>query len=127
MTLSSKHVTLNVIIIRFHHVVFMLIDHVVSFCLKCDHVKTNGERICWREDNHNGDDQTRDELTQSPALHYSEYLCLDKILSAQRLLSAEYGDEVHDEHLFIVTHQGILSIINVFFVCDIVWQVFSFL
>lgn len=38
---------------------------------------------------------------------YSEYLCLDKILSAQRLLSAEYSDEVHDEHLFIVTHQGI--------------------
>jgi len=57
----------------------------------------------------------RDELTQSPALHYSEYLCLDKILSAQRLLSAEYGDEVHDEHLFIVTHQGILLITNVIF------------
>ncbi|XP_072756410.1 tryptophan 2,3-dioxygenase isoform X3 [Anoplolepis gracilipes] len=37
---------------------------------------------------------------------YSEYLCLDKILSAQRLLSAEYSDEVHDEHLFIITHQA---------------------
>jgi len=64
---------------------------------------------------------------QSPALHYSEYLCLDKILSAQRLLSAEYGDEVHDEHLFIVTHQGILSITNVFFDCVHSLTSFSFL
>jgi tryptophan 2,3-dioxygenase len=39
-------------------------------------------------------------------LLYGEYLHLDKILSAQRLLSAEYSNEVHDEHLFIVTHQG---------------------
>ncbi|XP_020277669.1 tryptophan 2,3-dioxygenase isoform X2 [Pseudomyrmex gracilis] len=45
-------------------------------------------------------------ITQGPALLYGEYLCLDKILSAQRLLSAEYSDEVHDEHLFIVTHQA---------------------
>lgn len=37
---------------------------------------------------------------------YGEYLRLDKILTAQRLLSAEYNKEVHDEHLFIVTHQG---------------------
>lgn len=37
---------------------------------------------------------------------YSEYLRLDKILTAQRLLSTEYNKEVHDEHLFIVTHQG---------------------
>ncbi|XP_011646889.1 tryptophan 2,3-dioxygenase isoform X1 [Pogonomyrmex barbatus] len=58
-------------------------------------------------DDHNKDDQPRQfELTQGPALHYSEYLRLDKILSAQRLLSAEYSDEVHDEHLFIVTHQA---------------------
>jgi len=39
-------------------------------------------------------------------LLYGEYLHLDKILSAQRLLSAEYSNEVHDEHLFIITHQG---------------------
>lgn len=32
---------------------------------------------------------------------YGEYLMLDKLLSAQRMLST-----VHDEHLFIVTHQG---------------------
>ncbi|XP_017766471.1 PREDICTED: tryptophan 2,3-dioxygenase isoform X2 [Eufriesea mexicana] len=37
---------------------------------------------------------------------YSEYLRLDKILTAQRLLSTEYNKEVHDEHLFIVTHQA---------------------
>ncbi|XP_067203306.1 tryptophan 2,3-dioxygenase isoform X4 [Linepithema humile] len=45
-------------------------------------------------------------LTQEPGMLYGEYLRLDKILSAQRLLSAEYSNEVHDEHLFIVTHQA---------------------
>ncbi|XP_012522309.1 tryptophan 2,3-dioxygenase isoform X2 [Monomorium pharaonis] len=59
------------------------------------------------KDNHNRDDQIQQgELVQGPALNYSEYLLLDKVLSAQRLLSAEYGNEVHDEHLFIITHQA---------------------
>lgn len=50
--------------------------------------------------------QDGDQLTEGPGLLYGEYLHLDKILSAQRLLSAEYNKEVHDEHLFIVTHQA---------------------
>lgn len=37
---------------------------------------------------------------------YGEYLMLDKITSAQRLLSVEDSRPVHDEHLFIITHQG---------------------
>ncbi|EFN84120.1 Tryptophan 2,3-dioxygenase [Harpegnathos saltator] len=45
-------------------------------------------------------------MMTGPGLLYGEYLRLDKILSAQRLLSAEYSNEVHDEHLFIVTHQA---------------------
>ncbi|EZA49883.1 hypothetical protein DMN91_011631 [Ooceraea biroi] len=49
-------------------------------------------------------DQDKDKLMHG--LLYGEYLHLDKILSAQRLLSAEYSDEVHDEHLFIITHQA---------------------
>ncbi|KAL2727745.1 hypothetical protein V1477_017021 [Vespula maculifrons] len=54
------------------------------------------------------DDQSQEgtQLTKGPGLLYGEYLRLDKILSAQRLLSAEYNEEVHDEHLFIVTHQA---------------------
>ncbi|XP_012236013.1 tryptophan 2,3-dioxygenase isoform X1 [Linepithema humile] len=53
------------------------------------------------------EDHGQDEmLTQEPGMLYGEYLRLDKILSAQRLLSAEYSNEVHDEHLFIVTHQA---------------------
>lgn len=51
--------------------------------------------------------QDGEQLTEGPGLLYGEYLHLDKILSAQRLLSAEYNKEVHDEHLFIVTHQGL--------------------
>jgi len=39
-------------------------------------------------------------------LLYGEYLQLDKILTGQRLLSEVYSDCVHDEHLFIITHQA---------------------
>ncbi|KAK2584738.1 hypothetical protein KPH14_007069 [Odynerus spinipes] len=54
------------------------------------------------------DDQSQEgtQLTEGPGLLYGEYLRLDKILSAQRLLSAEYNETVHDEHLFIITHQA---------------------
>lgn len=38
---------------------------------------------------------------------YGDYLMLDKVLNAQRLQSAESNRPVHDEHLFIITHQGI--------------------
>ncbi|XP_058647856.1 tryptophan 2,3-dioxygenase B isoform X1 [Onychostoma macrolepis] len=37
---------------------------------------------------------------------YGEYLQLDKVLSAQVLQSQEKGNKIHDEHLFIVTHQA---------------------
>lgn len=40
---------------------------------------------------------------------YGEYLMLDKILKAQRMLSEENNCPVHDEHLFIITHQGKLN------------------
>ncbi|CAK9819441.1 Tryptophan 2,3-dioxygenase [Anthophora plagiata] len=51
-------------------------------------------------------DQENDQFTEGPGMLYGEYLRLDKILTAQRLLSAEFNKEVHDEHLFIVTHQA---------------------
>ncbi|KAG5860770.1 Tryptophan 2, partial [Gonioctena quinquepunctata] len=35
-----------------------------------------------------------------------EYLLLDKVLGAQRLLGEENLAPVHDEHLFIITHQA---------------------
>lgn len=61
---------------------------------------------CPMSSNEEDNQIQQNKLTQGPALHYSEYLCLDNILSAQRLLSAEYGNEIHDEHLFIITHQA---------------------
>lgn len=53
--------------------------------------------------------QAGDQLTDGPTsgLLYGEYLQLDKILSAQTLVSGLYDKEVHDEHLFIITHQGL--------------------
>ncbi|XP_042326042.1 tryptophan 2,3-dioxygenase [Sceloporus undulatus] len=39
-------------------------------------------------------------------LVYGDYLQLDKILDAQVLQSEKKGNKIHDEHLFIVTHQA---------------------
>lgn len=39
-------------------------------------------------------------------VYYGDYLQLDKILSAQKLESAENGQTAHDEMLFIITHQA---------------------
>ncbi|CAH2087836.1 unnamed protein product [Euphydryas editha] len=46
------------------------------------------------------------QLGNEAGMLYGEYLMLDKLLSAQRMLSAESSKPVHDEHLFIVTHQA---------------------
>ncbi|XP_062382867.1 tryptophan 2,3-dioxygenase A-like [Sardina pilchardus] len=37
---------------------------------------------------------------------YGEYLQLDKIVAAQSLQSELKGNKIHDEHLFIITHQA---------------------
>lgn len=53
------------------------------------------------------DPQDGQQLGEEAGMLYGEYLMLDKVLSAQRMLSKENNHPVHDEHLFIVTHQGI--------------------
>jgi tryptophan 2,3-dioxygenase len=45
-------------------------------------------------------------LKETGGISYSTYLHLDKILDAQVLQSELAGKKVHDEHLFIVVHQG---------------------
>ncbi|XP_059060969.1 tryptophan 2,3-dioxygenase isoform X2 [Achroia grisella] len=50
--------------------------------------------------------QDGNHLGNEAGMLYGEYLMLDKLLSAQRMLSAESSTPVHDEHLFIVTHQA---------------------
>lgn len=52
------------------------------------------------------DPQAGEQLGQDVGMLYGEYLMLDKVLNAQRMVSAENNKCVHDEHLFIVTHQG---------------------
>lgn len=39
------------------------------------------------------------------SIHYDQYLQLQKILQAQKLRSAAFGKEAHDEMLFIIVHQ----------------------
>uniref|UniRef100_U5EUL1 Tryptophan 2,3-dioxygenase n=1 Tax=Corethrella appendiculata TaxID=1370023 RepID=U5EUL1_9DIPT len=56
--------------------------------------------------NFNGDSQNGEHLGSEAGMLYAEYLMLDKVLSAQRMLSSESKRPVHDEHLFIITHQA---------------------
>lgn len=48
----------------------------------------------------------QEHLGPEAGLIYGEYLMLDKLLTSQRMASAESNNPVHDEHLFIVTHQA---------------------
>lgn len=50
--------------------------------------------------------QDGDQLDSEAGLLYGEYLMLDKILQAQSLQSEQSEKPVHDEHLFIITHQA---------------------
>ncbi|XP_044749363.1 tryptophan 2,3-dioxygenase [Coccinella septempunctata] len=52
------------------------------------------------------DGQDYSQLGAEEGMIYGEYLMLDKILNAQRMLSSQSDKPVHDEHLFIVTHQA---------------------
>jgi len=45
-------------------------------------------------------------LADAGGISYGDYLQLDKILQAQEPQSSLHGKTVHDEHLFIVTHQA---------------------
>lgn len=55
----------------------------------------------------NGDSAQKGEvLGTETGMLYGDYLMLDKIINAQRMQSAESNCPVHDEHLFIITHQG---------------------
>uniref|UniRef100_UPI00358EEC30 tryptophan 2,3-dioxygenase-like n=1 Tax=Myxine glutinosa TaxID=7769 RepID=UPI00358EEC30 len=44
--------------------------------------------------------------TKDQDIIYSEYLQLNKILHAQVMESSKHDNPVHDEHLFIITHQA---------------------
>ncbi|RMC13863.1 hypothetical protein DUI87_08946 [Hirundo rustica rustica] len=53
------------------------------------------------------DDKSQEGINKASkgGLIYGEYLQLNKILNAQELESEKKGKKIHDEHLFIVTHQ----------------------
>ncbi|CAM2113106.1 unnamed protein product [Caretta caretta] len=55
-----------------------------------------------------GEDKSQEGLNKASkgGLIYGDYLHLDKILNAQQLQSEKKGNKIHDEHLFIVTHQA---------------------
>ena len=51
-------------------------------------------------------------LADAGGVSYTSYLQLEKVLNAQDLRSENmFGVPVHDEHLFIVIHQGELNVL----------------
>ncbi|XP_015716454.1 tryptophan 2,3-dioxygenase [Coturnix japonica] len=54
------------------------------------------------------DDKSQEGINKASkgGLIYGDYLQLNKILNAQELQSEKKGNKIHDEHLFIVTHQA---------------------
>ncbi|NXN11409.1 T23O dioxygenase, partial [Indicator maculatus] len=54
------------------------------------------------------DDKSQEGVNKAGkgGLVYGDYLQLNKILNAQELQSEKKGNKIHDEHLFIVTHQA---------------------
>lgn len=61
---------------------------------------------CPYAGNGNDHDDSALPLTTEVGKIYGEYLMLDKLLDAQCMLSKEDKRPVHDEHLFIITHQA---------------------
>jgi tryptophan 2,3-dioxygenase len=59
--------------------------------------------------------QQGEVLGSDVGMLYGEYLQLEKILSAQRMLSPTGTQPVHDEHLFIVIHQGMRILLREIF------------
>ncbi|XP_071976892.1 tryptophan 2,3-dioxygenase [Engystomops pustulosus] len=58
------------------------------------------------EDKNGSDSQEGINKASRGGLIYGDYLQLQKVLDAQELQSEKKGNKIHDEHLFIVTHQA---------------------
>ncbi|KTG04090.1 hypothetical protein cypCar_00003544 [Cyprinus carpio] len=58
------------------------------------------------KEDENDDSQTGVNKASKGGLMYGDYLQLDKIVTSQVLQSELKGNKIHDEHLFIVTHQA---------------------
>ncbi|NWW01169.1 T23O dioxygenase, partial [Oreocharis arfaki] len=65
----------------------------------------NFNKLSLKDEN---DDKSQEGINKASkgGLIYGEYLQLNKILNAQELESEKKGKKIHDEHLFIVTHQA---------------------
>lgn len=64
--------------------------------------------------------------TKEEPLSYNTYLKLGELLECQQLASTQHGKEVHDEHLFIITHQAYeLWFKQILFEVDSVRNLFS--
>ncbi|NXA99221.1 T23O dioxygenase, partial [Cnemophilus loriae] len=65
----------------------------------------NFNKLSFEDEN---DDTSQEGINKASkgGLIYGEYLQLNKILNAQELESEKKGKKIHDEHLFIVTHQA---------------------
>ncbi|XP_041939751.1 tryptophan 2,3-dioxygenase A-like [Alosa sapidissima] len=63
-------------------------------------------RLQQKNEEERDDSQEGTNKASKGGIIYGEYLQLDKIVAAQSLQSELKGNKIHDEHLFIVTHQA---------------------
>ncbi|XP_064273545.1 tryptophan 2,3-dioxygenase isoform X3 [Passer domesticus] len=77
----------------------------MEFVVDDIHIGFNFSKLSLEDDN---DDKSQEGVNKASkgGLIYGEYLQLNKILNAQELESEKKGKRIHDEHLFIVTHQA---------------------
>ncbi|KAG5270524.1 hypothetical protein AALO_G00193650 [Alosa alosa] len=59
-----------------------------------------------KDEGERDDSQDGTNKASKGGIIYGDYLQLDKIVTAQTLQSELKGNKIHDEHLFIVTHQA---------------------
>ncbi|NWH62767.1 T23O dioxygenase, partial [Geococcyx californianus] len=65
----------------------------------------NFNKLSVDDENHDKSQEGINKASKG-GLVYGDYLQLNKILNAQELQSEKKGKKIHDEHLFIVTHQA---------------------
>ncbi|NWS73941.1 T23O dioxygenase, partial [Crotophaga sulcirostris] len=65
----------------------------------------NFNKLSLEDENHDKSQEGINKASKG-GLVYGDYLQLNKILNAQELQSEKKGKKIHDEHLFIVTHQA---------------------
>ncbi|KAL2089215.1 hypothetical protein ACEWY4_016114 [Coilia grayii] len=85
---------------------FVYVCGCVSVCFPGCLFSLFKSRHLQKDEEERDDSQDGTNKASKGGIIYGDYLQLDKIVTAQVLQSELKGNKIHDEHLFIVTHQA---------------------